>query len=97
MTYWVAGLGFLAVIAFLWEKAARVEAEAKAERLALENEAYLYRLKDAAATAVRQLQALAFIKSEAERLSHELEACSVPGAVRERLDRVLARATKPRI
>ncbi len=97
MIYWVGGLGFLAVIAFLWEKAARVEAEAAVRALQVDVEAYLHRLKDAAATQRRQLETLTYLRDEAKRLSDELETCSIPDSARTRLAGVLARASKPRV
>lgn len=83
MSIWVTACIFLVgVTLFLWEKGARHDAETRAKTA--EDALLAEKLASARAQAD-----LAFLRSEAERLNHELSTCNVPGAARQRLDRLL--------
>lgn len=88
----IALVALVGATLFLWEKAARADAEKDAKlanALARDLQRQLY-------NAWEELEAgnkaRAFLRKEAEILSNELKTCDVPGAARERLARVLAHA-----
>lgn len=94
--YLIAAL-LAGAVAYLFERARRADAEAAAKAAQIEARQLTAHLSEAASEILHRNSALAFLRQEAERLNEELQECNVPGAARDRLTSMLARAASPRV
>lgn len=95
--WWALGMGLLGVMAYLWERGNRADVES-AKAYVEKN----YELMRAQAIDLRKQLgmeqergnrnelAINLLRGDLGRLNDELEKCAVPGAIRDRLSRLLA-------
>ena len=93
--YLLAAL-LVGAVAYLWERARRADAEAKSKIAESQVSGLRSQVSHANAKIESYHRTLDFMREEAERLNEELKTCAVPGVVRERLNSLLTRASRPR-
>lgn len=87
-----AGVGLVGLLLWLWEKAAHADSQKDLALTKAQNKDLSRQLHEAWDMGERKDKVITLLRGDLHGLNEELEKCAVPGAVRERLNKLLTKS-----